>query len=259
MNGYSLTVSAAAVAVLIGWFYVCAKRGVFRFAPGGLWMAAGFAALYLAIPSQLFSSSFVDLRVLAAAAFILPAFLTLSLPNRRWRLASLACASVLTLANLAVVYSVWLSYRADYAQMIGSFGKLDKGARVLIAHSGEGADPPLRDLTDYPIYHAPVLAVHYANAFVPNLFTAAGEQPLRARAAVQRLDVPYGGPIPIAILAAIADGKTLTGTPAYIRTWTRDFDDLYVLGARRPNPLPALLQEVMRARRFVLYKIKRPP
>ena len=130
---------------------------------------------------------------------------------------------------------------------------------MLVAHSGEGDDPPLRDLSEYPIYHAPVLAVHYAKAFVPNLFTAAGEQPVRARANVQRLDIPYGGPVPIAILAAIAGGKTLTGTPAFIRSWDRDFDYLYVLGPHRANPLPDLLQEMASERRFVLYKIRRPP
>jgi hypothetical protein len=260
MNGYNLKVSSVTAAVLIGWLYVAAKRGVLKFAPAGPWMAAGFALLYLAIPSQLFSSAFVDLRVLAAAAFIVPAFLTLSLPSRRWRLASLACASVVTLANLAVVYSVWLSYRIDYAEMIASFGKIEKGALVLVAHSGEGADPPLRDLTEYPIYNAPTLAVHYAQAFVPNLFTAAGEQPVRARPAMQRLDIPYGGPVPIAILAAIAAGKTPVGTPAFIRSWDRDFDYLYMLGPQRANPMPALLQEVARERRFILYKIiRRPP
>ena len=35
MNGYSLTVSAATAAVLIGWLYVAAKRGVLKFAPAG--------------------------------------------------------------------------------------------------------------------------------------------------------------------------------------------------------------------------------
>jgi hypothetical protein len=257
MSGYSLTVSSASVAVLVGWLALGAKRGVLRFAPAGLWLAAGFALLYLAMPDQLFGVSFVDQRVLAAAALVLPAFLTLSLPSRRWLLASLAMAIALTLANLAVVSSVWLSYRADYAAMIASFGRIEKGAHILVAHSGTGDDPPLRDLTEYPIYHAPTLAVHYADAFVPNLFTATGKQPLRARAQVARLDIPEGGPIPLAVLTAIAAGKPPAGTPEFVRTWNRDYDYLYVLGPQRANPLPALLQEVTRSRRFVLYRVRR--
>jgi hypothetical protein len=257
LNGYNLTVATASIVLLIGWLALAAKRGALRLAPAGLWLVAGFAVLYLVMPDQLFGVSFVDLRVLVAAALVLPAFLTLSLPSRRWLLASLALATVLTLADLAVVYTVWLSYRADYAAMIASFGAVGKGARILVAASGAGDDPPLRDLTQYPIYHAPTLAVHYAGAFVPNLFTAAGKQPLRARAEVARLDIPEGGPIPLIILTAIADGKAPAGTPRFVRRWPRDFDDLYVLGPHRPNPLPALLQEVTRGRRFVLYKIRR--
>jgi len=258
MNGYSLTLAGASLALLIGGVTLAAKRGAFSFALEGAWMTGGFTLLYLAVPAQLLDASFVDLRVPVAAALVLPAFLELKLPSRRWLLASLAGVSLITLANLAVVYTVWLSYRADYAAMIASFGNIGTGARLLVAASGEGDDPPLRDLTEYPIYHAPTLAVHYADAFVPNLFTGAGKQPLRARAKVARLDIVEGGPFPLRLLVAIADGKPPAGTPAFVRTWPRDFDDLYVLGPQRPNPLPALLQEVTRSRRFVLYKIRRP-
>ena len=55
-----------------------------------------------------------------------------------------------------------------------------------------GADPPFHDLTEYPIYYAPTLAVHYANAFVPGLFVAAGKQPVRANDFVERLAIPGG-------------------------------------------------------------------
>jgi hypothetical protein len=259
LNGYCLPVSWVSVVVLVGWLTLAAKRGVLRFAPAGLWMTLGLTLLYVAVPAQLFNASFVDQRVIVAAALILPAFVSLSLPNRRWLLASLACISAVTLANLAVTYMVWLSYRADYATMIASFGKLDKGALVLTAHSGEGEDPPMHALTEYPIYHAPTLAVHYASAFVPDLFTGAGKQPLRAQAAVLRLDIPEGGPYPLADLAAIAKGAPPPGTQKYVRSWHRDFDYLYVLGPHRENPLPALLKEVDRGRRFILYRILRTP
>ena len=77
---------------------------------------------------------------------------------------------------------------------------------MLVGGSGEGEDPPFNDLTQYPMFYAPTLAVHYANAFVPNLFTAVGKQPVQARAAVQRLAIPYGGPMPIRVLTAVAAG-----------------------------------------------------
>jgi hypothetical protein len=259
MNGYNLTVAAASALALVALLYFAARRGVLRLEPAGIWLAIGFALLYLAIPSTLLGTSFVDLRVIPAAALILPAFCSLSLPGRRWTIAALTAVTGITLANLAIVFAVWLSYRADYAAIIESFHKIDRGSRVLVGGSGEGEDPPFNDLTQYPMAYAPTLAVHYAKAFVPNLFTAVGKQPVQARAAVRRLAIPYGGPMPIRVLAAIAAGRAPSDVPPFIRTWYRDYDYLYVLGPGVVNPLPNLLQELDRSARFVLYKIRRVP
>ena len=258
LNGYVLSVSWVSVVVLAGWIVLAARRGILRFGPGGLWMTAGLTLLYVAVPAQLFNASFVDQRVIVAAGFILPAFLSLSLPNRRWLLASLACIGCVIIANLAVTYTVWLSYRADYAAMIHSFDKIGTRPLVLVAESGKAEDPPMHHLTEYPMYHAATLAVHYVDAFVPDLFTGVGKQPIRARAAVRRLDIPEGGPYPLADLVAIAQGKPPAGTPEFVRSWDRDFNYLYVIGPRRANPLPNLLEEIDRGRRFVLYRIRRP-
>jgi hypothetical protein len=190
---------------------------------------------------------------------IIPAFCSLSLPSRRWTIAALAVVTGITLANLAIVSEVWLSYRADYAAIIASFHKIDRGSLVLVGSSGKGEDPPFNDLTQYPMYYAPTLAVHYANAFVPNVFTEVGKQPVRARAAVQRLAIPYGGPMPLPVLTAIAAGQTASEIPPFVRTWYRDYDYLYVLGPHVVNPLPNLLEELDSSARFVLYKIHRTP
>jgi hypothetical protein len=259
MNGYNMTVSAASGLALMASLYFAARRGVLKLDPPGIWLAIGFACLYLAIPSSLLGTSFADLRVVPAAALILPAFSSLSLPSRRWTMAALTAVTGITLANLAVVYVVWLSYRADYAAIVASFHKIDRGSRVLVGGSGEGDDPPFRDLTQYPMFYAPTLAVHYANAFVPDLFTAVGKQPVQARASVQRLAIPYGGPMPMRVLTAIATGPISADLPSFIRTWYRDYDYLYVIGPHVANPLPSLLEEVDSSARFVLYKIRRAP
>ena len=259
MNGYSTVVSAVTTVLLIGFLYVAGKRGLLKIERPGICLAAGFFALYLAIPSQLLGTAFVDLRMIVAAALILPAYCTLSLPERRWKLAALACVIAVILPNLAVVYRVWLSYRVDYADMIQSFDKLKKGSRVLVGGSRVGDDPPLDDLTTYPISHGPTLAVHYADAFVTDLFTSAGKQPIRPRPAFERLDDGAAGPVPLFILTAIAAGKTSDALPVYLRSWPRDFDYLYLLGPHVDNPLPKILEELAVSRRFVLYKIRRAP
>ena len=151
MNGYNLTVSAASTLTLMALLYFAARRGALKLEPAGIWLAIGFALLYLVIPSKLFGTSFVDLRVIPAAALIIPAFCSLSLPNRRWTIAALTAVAGITLANLAIVYVVWLSYRADYASIIESFHKIGRGSLVLVGTSGRGEDPPFNDLTQYPM------------------------------------------------------------------------------------------------------------
>jgi hypothetical protein len=259
MNGYNLTVSAASALALMAFLYFAARRGLLKLEPAGIWVAVGFALLYVAIPSKLLGTSFVDLRVIPAFALIIPAFCSLSLPSRRWTMAALTVVTGITLANLAVVFVVWLSYRADYADIIESFHKIDRGSLVLVGGSGDEEDPPFNHLTQYPMYYAPTLAVHYANAFVPNVFTEVGKQPVQARAAVRHLAIPYGGPVPMRLLAAIAAGQTSSDIPPFIRSWYRDYGYLYVLGPDGVNPLPNLLEELDRSTRFVLYKIRRTP
>lgn len=256
MNGYNLTIAAATGLALMISLLFAARRGVLRLEPAGIWLAIGLALLYLIIPSKLFGTSFVDLRVIPAAALILPAFCSLSLPSRAWRMAALAAISGITLLNLAVVLAVWLPYRADYAAIIASFQKIDRGSRVLVGSTVDNGDPPFADLTTYPMYYAPTLAVHYANAFVPNLFTETGKQPVRPGEAVRSIAIPYGGPVPSGLLAAIATGESPADAPQYVRTWYRDFDYLYVLGSPAANPLPDLLEALETSHRFVLYRIR---
>jgi hypothetical protein len=257
LNGYNLAVSAVSMFALLILGNLLAKRGFLAIAPAGIWLAIGFGILYVAIPSSLFGTSFVDIRMIVAAAFIVPAFCTLALPDRTWLWRVLGAVAAITLANLAVVYFVWLSYRADYAALIASFAKIEKGATVLSGATGTGDDPPFNNLTDYPFYYAPTLAVHYAKAFVPNLFAAAGKQPVMVRDDMRHLAVPHGGPVPLPILAGIAAGKTADIVPPYLRNWSKDFQYLYVLGTPAANPMPELLEELDRSSRFVLYKIRR--
>lgn len=258
LNGYSAGLSLAGTVVLLVLAYGLAKRRALRMVQSGGWLLVGLGLLFVIMPSTLFDTAFVDLRILVAAMLIVPGFVAFAPPSRavtRW-----ASAIILgiTLVNLGSALAVARSYRSDYAALIASFGQLGHGARILAGHSGEGADPPLADLAEYPIYNAPTLAVAYADAFVPTLFTSAGKQPIAVREPFRRLSVPYGGPVPVAVLRAIARGMQLDGLPSYVADWTRDFDYLYLLGPEAPNPLPGLLSPLSSGTRFTLYRINRP-
>ncbi len=257
MSGYSLTASAASVTAVLTLVFVLGRRRSLRFEQSGVWLAVGYALLYMAMPSKLFDTSFVDLRVIVAAALILPAFISARFPSLIWARGTLALVAAIVILNVAIVLGVWVSYRADYTAAKESFRHLPKSAMVLIGHNGAAADPPLSNLSEYPIYSVPTLAVQYADAFVPNLFTEPGKQPITARAPWQRLDIPYGGPAPISLLKNIAERGAPAGIPSFIRTWPRDFDYLYLVGPPIANPMPGRLVEVSRAPRFVLYRIRK--
>jgi hypothetical protein len=257
LNGYTLPISVCGTAVLVSLILMLARRGAFRFLQSGLWIASGLAILFLLTPSRLFDTSFVDLRIIVAALLIVPAFVVVSPPSRTWaRLAGGAVVG-LTLLNAGSALVVAGTYRVEYEALVASFGQVRTGARVIAGHSGEGDDPPARDLADYPIYNAVTLAVAYADAFVPTLFTSAGKQPIVVNAAHRHLAVPYGGPVAMRVLRDVAQGLPTEEAPPYARAWTRDFDYLYVVGRSAPNPMPGVLTPLANASRFTLYRIEK--
>jgi hypothetical protein len=138
--------------------------------------------------------------------------------------------------------------------MQASFELIPPYARIFAARgdADSGIDRRL-----YPIYYAPTLAAYERHAFVPQLYALPGVQPLSGAASVSRLMIRYANEhrlVSISFLQKIADGHIDDNDPPYLRTWTADYDYLYLTGPHTPNPLPDLLTEMMTAARFTLYK-----
>ena len=256
LSGYNMIVSEIGVLALIWLIVALARRHALRFEQSGMWLLAGFSALYLVMPFRLFDTAYVDMRVVVALALIMPAFVSVSFPDATWRRIAIALLAAVTVINVGAVTIVWLSYREDFEAARKSFELLPKGAVVITAQSGDGGDPPA-DLRDYPIFNVPTLAVHYANAFSPHLFTVPGKQPVTPRAPWQRLEFAEGGFLPVKLLKHIVDHGAPAGTPVFVQNWARDFDYLYLIGASIPNPMPDRLEFVLAAPRFVLYRVRK--
>ncbi|MGA8611912.1 MAG: hypothetical protein WB760_09400 [Xanthobacteraceae bacterium] len=257
INGYDYLLSCVGMVLLLAACCVLARRGHLKFTASGAWIAAGFALLYLAMPFRLLGTAYTDMRVLTAAALIVPSFVRLSLPNMAWRRTVFFTAAGYALANLAVVWWVWLSDGSDFAALIASFDRIAKGSAVLVADSNApgqtGGSPPGGNPRDYPFYRAPNLAVAYANALVSSVYNYPRDRMLRS--AYRQFAQPprYLAPR-IASLAAMAAGA-YNNPPAYLRSWPDKYDYVYVVGPRTPNPMPLLLHELDAGSRFVLYRI----
>lgn len=243
-NVYDLRVSvglAAAVALLIVW--ASARRGL-RPTSVGLRIAAGLALLYLLLPRRLFGVAYVDVRVIAAAALILPAFVHMQ------RSRAVAAALVLiAVVNAGVSVAAWAALARDYDEFRASFVALAPGTAVLTAVAAESG------AADAPLYYAPTLAAPARGVFVASLYAAGGMQPLAPAPAFAQLAVAQAIdylPVPLASLGA-------GGHPLRHAThWRRDYRYLHVIGSLGATPLPGLT-ELVRGRRFVLYEVKRGP
>ena len=257
MNGDNTIVAVIGSLVLFSLAYAMVRRDEIVFVQSGAWIAGGFLLLYLAIPGRMFATAFADVRVLVGAVLIVPAFLSVKFQkNARARIAG-ALVAGLTIVNVATVEHVWQSYQPIYRAMIASFEHMPAGAHLLVAHTGATDDPPFRNLADYPLYHAPTLAVPYAGAFVPTLFTTRGKQPLVVATDLQRLSFSDGGPVPLALLRAIAAHPGVA-VGSFISDWTRDFDYVCVLGKPTGEQLPTALDLVETHDSFALYRVRRP-
>jgi hypothetical protein len=259
INGYSLILSMAVTFGFAALIHALARRGQLR-PIGPFWgLSAGYAAAFILLPFRLLDTAFVDVRMVVVAALVLPAFVAVRIADVRARALTAGLALAMLAANLSFSAYVQLTYRRVYSQVVESFSALPRGAKVLVAAPDAMTDPP-PNLLDYPMFHAPVLAVHYADAFVPSLFTYPGKQPVLPRAHVWRLATMQGGPEPIGLLRDIAHETLTTSPPRDLATWTADLDFLYVIGTPGANPLPDVLAETARGEKFTLYRLKpRPP
>jgi len=257
LNGGDLLLSTLSLGGLILMVSRLRRVGALRLESAGGFLAVGFAALYVVTPEKMQGAmygSYMDVRVLAAAALILPAFIAVDWPDARVRRALLGAMAGLVAANLLHTAWVWTSYRADYAAVIASFSKLERGKKVLVASAVE--ENPFRDQDIAPLYHAPALAAPYAKALVSTLMADPGKQPLAARPPFARLNPQNAPLLGLDDLVGATRGAALEQEA--FRSWPLDYDYVYLIAAPAPNPLPDLLEPLASERRFALYRIRKP-
>jgi hypothetical protein len=256
LNGYSPVLASVSSCALVLVLLYGAIKGSLSLSIDGKWIAFGLLVVFIAMPFKLFGSRMADIRMIAAAILILPAFINLApRPNSFTPFAG-AVIVALILVNVSYVGYVWTSYQNDYKAIKASFALLRQNAFVLVG-STTPHDTTL--LMDAPMWRAPTLAVHYAKAFVSSLYTVPGTHAVEVKSEWQHLDINNKSetyePASLATLKKIAEGENVPSAPQYIRNWQNDFEYVYLLGPHTPNALPKILVEIAESRRFTLYRV----
>ena len=255
MNIYDQSLSFVSAALLAGLLIALAIGRRLNLTRAGTWIGCGLLLTYVALPRRLFGVAYVDVRLITAAALILPAFLQVSLPSRPWRYAPIVIVVAVILANQASTARAWLTHQTDYQQIRGSFRYLLPGDAVLI---GLQDGPDALSPSDSPIYFAPTLAAPEAGAFVASLYSERGLQPIQPSARFRQLavgDMLDYLPTPTSILLAAANGATDVRIPPHVERWLERYQFVYLIGRPEPNPLPSRLTRIAEGARFVLYRI----
>ena len=258
LNGYNPVLAAGSAAVLLVLICYLAFKSALSLSSTGKWVGLGFLLVFIAMPFKIFDSRMADIRMIAAAFLVLPAFVTFSPTSKSLGFVTAFAAGAIVLVNAGYAGFVWLDYRSDYAAMKASFALLPRGTFVLVGQSAP-ASPTL--LTDLPMSRAPTLAVYYADAFVSSLYTLPGQHAVHVRPDLKRLEVDTKtetyAPPSLVTLRALAQHEEVRNAPGYLRNWPRDFAYLYLVGPHVGAAMPDLLDEIATDRRFTLYRVRK--
>ena len=193
-----LVYGGVALGIVAGWLML---------APRAVPAVAALVVLYVTLPFDLMSASFLDARIAIMLGYLLFAAVDpvgMPRPARRSVAAGLA---VLFAVRMAVVAAVWAEHRRDVAELRAVIAAVPPGALVYVTNVPQeeapaywDAGPRSRRLSNglRTDYHLPALLLIERGAFWPILFANPGQQPIRLRPDYARLaqeahDIPSHG------------------------------------------------------------------
>ena len=247
-----LIYGGVALAIAAGWFVL---------APRAVVAALGLAILYVVLPFDLMSTSFLDTRVAIMLGFLLFAAVD---PARLPRVASRVLVIGLTglfAVRMGVLAQVWTEHRRDLSDLRDVIAAVPPGASVYVTNVPQeeapaywDAGPRSRRLSNTlrADYHLPALLLIERGAFWPGLFANPRQQPIRLQPAYAKLaelahDIPPHA-------ALVADPNT--GSAAL-----RNFDFALMLEAGADPDLasfvPACLTLMSRNDFAALFRVRR--
>jgi hypothetical protein len=230
------------------------RRQWLRIHPVAWWLAGLAVPVYLAMPTEAFGGSLIDVRLPVGFALLAIGFLDCRLSTQRAQRVFLAALFGLVLLRIGTVFETWERYAHYSAEIESSFPHIEPGSKILIARSG--------DLWSVnAVESMPCLAVIERSSLESLVFSAPGQQ-------VLVVNTPYrdrvGGyndrPLSISDLLT-SPASPSTASPdgrIYWQDWGEFYDYLYVLGSEnQANPIPEKLQLLQTGEQFQLFRILR--
>lgn len=172
-DNYSRPFDVICFVTVVGAAIMACVRGSLRVAVPAVGPLLLIGAIYLLLPSTLFTGEGADHR-LPLVLFLLLAAATKPQGMSRRQAGAIASALVaLFVVRMAVIETVWRTAAETYRQDLAVLGQLPSGARVAVAAPASAVR-----VGAAPEYHFPVLAVLLRRAFVPTLFAFPTQQPV---------------------------------------------------------------------------------
>lgn len=198
--------------------------------------AAGLLLLSCIAPRHMLGTGWISWRfpimtALAAMVMICP------LPRlpRRQALIVMLVLSTVVLGRIAWIGFNWWQGDADAAAVRAVLASVPEGAAVLpVMRQPDGhgfADHRYFAWNQDTFRHLPTLAVPYAHAFVPTVFTAKGKQPLTVLPPWSGIAVPEGNLFSISLLDCPDEVRAVSAIAPYLGDWRQHFDFILLVNA----------------------------
>jgi hypothetical protein len=241
LSAYNAVVGLGITVSLIGGVVWLARRKAIGFHLGLLLVGGVMVVLSVVSPDHVAGGSWISRRFPTMALLALLAAVQLK-PDVALRWGPRFSAPVLALvaAQAAWVTWNWRAMDADMSAVRSAVAAVPAGARLLpLQHVPDlavkwraPAGRYMSSLGDPTFRHYGALATPLRRAFVPNLFSAKGLQPLRVVGDWDSRVEHNGGEL--ASVSALGR-PWRTGDPTYLRDWRPRFDFLLVVNADLPD------------------------
>jgi len=181
-DNYSRPFDVACFVLIVVAVAVAYWRRWVKLSPAMVLPLLGLVAVYIAMPTQLFTAAGVDRRIPMMMFLLLFGSTTWQARAARIEPRFMAGVALLFAVRLIVIAAIWFQAGRLYAQLIPGLDTLPRGSCVAVAFGKDSIQ-----VAKAPLTHFPTLAVIRRDALVPTIFHYKLQQPIALQPDADRL------------------------------------------------------------------------